>query len=310
VTGIDVGRRAPIDSVGVLVSRVAGRLGSVAEARWIVAHVTGLTPGRSGGAAGEPVSKEDVAAIGLLTERRMAGEPLQYVLGRWAFRRLEVTVDRRALIPRPETEQVVEVALAELRRRTGSTPTGSTPPPSVVADLGTGSGVIGLSLALEAPAVEVWATDLSSCALALARVNLAELATSSPAAARRVRLAEGSWWAALPVALEGHLDLVVSNPPYVADGEWSGLDPVIRDHEPRRALVAGPRGLEALELLVDRSLPWLAPGASVVLELAPHQAEDVAARARRAGYADVAVLPDLAGLPRVLRARRPHDGRD
>ena len=308
MTAAELGHRAPVGSLGAVVTQVAGRLASVSEARWIVSHVTGLAPGSLAVTRRETVTDEHADAIRNLAERRAAGEPLQYVLGKWAFRRLEVTVDRRALIPRPETERVVEVALTELSRGDSASRTGTTSRSSVVADLGTGSAVIALSLALEAPAVEVWATDLSSSALVLAQVNLTDLSGCAPDAAGRVRLAEGSWFSALPVALEGHLDVVVSNPPYVSESEWPGLDPEIRDHEPRAALVAGPRGLEALELLVDRSLRWIAPGGSVVLELAPHQADAIADRARRAGYVDVSVEPDLAGRPRVLRARRPHGG--
>jgi len=156
--------------------------------------------------------------------RRESGEPLQYVLGSWAFRSLELMVDPRVLIPRPETEQVVEVALGEIRRHRRP----------VVADLGTGSGAIALSVVAEVAGAQVWATDTSEAALAVARANLAGLAGM---AATRVRLARGSWFSALPAELRGRLSVVVSNPPYVADAEVASLPAEVAEWEPREALV-------------------------------------------------------------------------
>jgi release factor glutamine methyltransferase len=178
--------------------------------------------------------------------------------------------------------------------------------PYLVVDLGTGTGVIALSLAFEAVVgIEVWATDASPTALALARANLSRLGDLHPAAASRVRLVEGSWFDALPDRLAGHLNLVVSNPPYVSAAEWADLDPGVRDHEPRRALVPGDSGLEALDLLVDQARHWLAPGGSIVFELAPHQSAIMTATAEKAGYLDVRVRLDLAGRKRALSARWP-----
>ncbi|HTZ09500.1 MAG TPA: HemK/PrmC family methyltransferase, partial [Acidimicrobiales bacterium] len=200
------------------------------------------------------------------------------------------------------TEELVEVALGELRRSRAGPGR-----PVVVVDLGTGSGAVGLSIAAEAPASDlaVWVTDVSGDALAVARANLDLLAAARPAAAARVRVAQGSWFAALPPALGGGVDLVVSNPPYVAEGEWADLDPEVRDHEPRGALVAGPTGTEALAAILTGALPWLGPGAGVVLELAPAQAGAAQDLARSLGYAEVTVRPDLAGRARVLVARTP-----
>lgn len=240
-------------------------------------------------------------AEGLLA-RRAAGEPLQYVLGSWSFCGLDLLVDRRVLIPRPETETVAELAIAEVRRlgeRVGRTdPWAGALTHYAVADLGTGSGALALALAAALPDAEVWATDVSEDALAVARANVA--GTGTPAA--RVRVAGGSWFAALPATLRGALLLVVSNPPYVAADE--ALPPVVRDWEPRGALIAGPTGREAIEHLIEASLEWLDPAGTLVLELAPHQADVAAVRAREAGFAEVLIRDDLTGRPRVLVARR------
>lgn len=233
-----------------------------------------------------------------LVERRAAGEPLQYVLGRWGFRTLDLMVDRRCLIPRPETEHVVEVALRELRRiqreRTSTGRTGDL----LVADLGTGSGAIGLSVAVESPA-RVWMTDRSEEALAVARANLAG---TGGMAATRVSLTHGSWFDALPSDLKGQFDLIVSNPPYVAEQEVPDLDPEVARWEPRDALVPGPTGMEAIEEIVAGAPAWLARPGALVVELAPPQARAAAALAERVGFAQVDVRPDLLSRPRALLA--------
>jgi release factor glutamine methyltransferase len=269
------------------------------EARWLVEEVSGLDRSRWS----EPAAEDGRARLRALVERRLAGEPLQYVLGRWSFRGLDLRVDPRVLIPRPETEVVAEIALADARglhlppprqaRRTGG--------PLTVADLGTGSGALALALAAELPAAEVWATDVSPSALAVARANLAAV---GPSAASRVHFAEGMWYEALPARLRGRLRVIVSNPPYVTEAEFAALPAEVRDHEPTGALVAGPTGRESLEHLVAGGLDWLEPGGALVLELAPAQAGPLSAAAGAAGYDGVAVHRDLAGRDRVLVARR------
>lgn len=285
------------------VAALATRLGSAAEARWMVEHVVGRDR-----PSGTVLDERQCRALTALAEARSAGEPLQYLLGTWSFRRLELAVDPRALIPRPETEQVVEVALAELRRRAAGGGGGPGVPRAV--DLGTGTGAIALSLAVELdpdhPGVEVWATDVDPDALALATENRAAVAARFPAAGG-VRLAGGSWFDPLPEELRGLLDLVVANPPYVSAAEWGALQPEVR-HEPRRALVAGSGsdgtpGLAAVEAVLAGARGWLAPRGVAVVELAPHQAAPAARGARRLGYAGVRVEPDLAGRPRALVAR-------
>jgi release factor glutamine methyltransferase len=225
-----------------------------------------------------------------MVERRRTGEPLQYVLGIWAFRRLELVVDRRVLIPRPETEMVVEVALAQLRRLGVARP--------LTVDLGTGSGAIALSVALEMPEAHVWGTDRSEDALAVARANLSGMGAR---VATRVRLSAGDWFRALPGYLKGGVDLVVANPPYV--GEAEPLPAEVADWEPAGALVAGPTGLECVDEILVEAPGWLRRPGVVVIEIAPHQAERAVALARAAGFAEAEVHPDLSGRPRALVAR-------
>ncbi|MDE3086780.1 MAG: peptide chain release factor N(5)-glutamine methyltransferase, partial [Acidobacteriota bacterium] len=274
--------------------------GSPEAARWILAEALGVGPAALAAAPAEPVPEAALAAARRMAARRAGGEPLQHVLGSWGFRRLDVLCDRRALVPRPETEVVVEVALEHLAQWPPA------PGALVAADLGTGSGVIALSLAAEGPAtLEVWATERSPAALELARANLERVARDLPASARRVRMVAGSWFEPLPGRLRGELALVVSNPPYVSASEWATLDPEVRDHDPYEALVAGPSGLEALGSVLGEAPAWLAPGGAAVVEIAPHQAGEARSLAARLGYVAVEVRPDLAGRDRVLVGRRP-----
>lgn len=231
-----------------------------------------------------------------MVERSLRGEPVQYVLGHWAFRRIDLMVDRRTLIPRPETEVVVDVALAELDRQVVRGPELG---PQVV-DLGTGSGAIALSIAVERPRAQVWATDISPDALAVASANLAGLGAR---AAGRVTFGLGDWWAALPDELQGRVALVVANPPYVSEAEFQDLPSEVALWEPHEALVCGPSGMEALEALVAGAGRWLAPGSSLVSEIAPQRSAEAVAIAKTAGFTDVSVKPDLAGRERVLVAR-------
>jgi release factor glutamine methyltransferase len=240
-----------------------------------------------------------------MVDRRVGGEPLQYVLGSWSFRGIDLFVDPRVLIPRPETEVTAAIAIAEAarlgsRRGRRSAWTGTTTA-EAVADLGTGSGAIALAVASELPDAEVWATDRSADALAVARANLA----GEGAAATRVRLVEGDWYAALPVALQGRLRVIVSNPPYVTERELDDLPPEVVRYEPRDALVSGGTGLEATERIVAGAPRWLEPRGALVVEIAPARADAARALARDAGLVDVSVERDLTGRDRVLVAHRP-----
>ncbi|MBV9934828.1 MAG: peptide chain release factor N(5)-glutamine methyltransferase [Actinobacteria bacterium] len=262
-------------------------LGSADDARRIVEEACGADWATR---LSEPVSERAAGYVERMVERRRAGEPLQYAVGRWGFRHLDLLVDHRVLIPRPETEVVVGVALEQLITL-GRDPT--------VVDLGTGSGAIALSIVHEVLDAHVWATDASADALAVARANLAGLG----APATRVRLAEGSWFDALPSELRGQVQLIVSNPPYVAAHEVDDLPPEVAHWEPMSALVAGPTGLEDVEHIVAEAPAWLARPGALVVEIAPHQADAATALARDSGFTDVDVRPDLVGRPRALVGR-------
>lgn len=270
------------------------------EARWITEQASGYSGAEWLDVQAAVPNDRARLRLDAMCARRVAGEPLQYVVGAWSFRGLDLMVDERVLIPRPETEMVVEVALQEASRlgyRRGPRPVMPAPSRGVVADLGTGSGAIALALEAELPEVEVWATDRSEDALAVARANLAGCG------AARVRLAAGSWFDALPVSLRGTIDLIVSNPPYVTDAEYATLPDEVARYEPHGALVSGPAGTEAQEHLIANAPQWLSATGVLVCEIAPHQAETVA-RMARGGFPSVDVYPDLTGRPRVLVARR------
>jgi release factor glutamine methyltransferase len=272
---------------------LAAVVGADHEARFIVDEVVGR--------GATEVDADGAIRARELAARRAAGEPLQYVLGHWAFRALDLLVDPRVLIPRPETEQVVEEALAEVRAL-GTRD-------AVVVDAGTGSGAIALALAIELAAAgdhgEVFATDASGAALQVARANLARVSAVS-AAMWPVTMLEGNWLEPLPEERRGCVSAVVSNPPYVAESEWADLDAEVHA-EPRTALLAaagsdGTPGLADVEAVLVQSLSWLARPGVVVIELAPAQADAARSLALALGYAAVAVHQDLAGRPRTLVA--------
>jgi release factor glutamine methyltransferase len=259
--------------------RAAGAPSPEADARWLVERAAADPDG--------PVTERALGFFDAMLARREAGEPLQYVLGSWGFRTLDLLVDRRVLIPRPETELVAEVAIDELRRLGGRT----------AVDLGTGSGAIALSIAVEAPGTQVWAVDRSADALVVASANLA----GAGRAARRVQLAEGDWYDGLPPALRGGVDVIVSNPPYVATGHH--LPSEVADWEPLGALLAGPDGLDALRTVVAGAPAWLARPGALVVECAPDQATTVAGLALAAGFDEADVRHDYTARPRIVRCR-------
>jgi release factor glutamine methyltransferase len=209
-----------------------------------------------------------------MVRRRLRREPVAYILGRKGFRKIELAVDRRVLIPRPETELLVELAL-ELR-------------PASVLDVGTGSGAIALAIAEEMPECEVTATDTSAAALEVARANAERLGL-----AERVRFLEGS------VPESESFELTVANLPYVAESDWPSLQPEVTKWEPREALLAGPDGLDAIRALI----PQVQRG-TLALEVGEGQAEDVAKLLRGAGSTNIQTRRDLAAIKRVVMGER------
>ncbi len=263
--------------------RASGVENADAEARWIVERAAG-DPLRV--AAEEPATVRSHHHWRIMVERREQGEPLQYVLERWEFRTLELFVDRRVLIPRPETEVLVDAVLEEHTRVGGP-----------VVDLGTGSGAIALSIAVERPGTEVWGVERSADALAVARANCTGLGRR----AGSVRLVEGSWLEPLPDSLLGSVGVIASNPPYVTDDE--PLPTLVEEWEPRDALRAGADGLDDIRVIVAEAPRWLAPGGALVVEHAPQQAEAVRSLASAAGFDLVRTGRDLTGRDRFLVAR-------
>jgi release factor glutamine methyltransferase len=238
-----------------------------------------------------PATERAVAHLDAMVARARSGEPIQYVLGNWGFRRLDLAIDRRVLVPRPETESVAGTAI-ELAAAAG--------PIRCVADLGTGSGAIGLAMADELPldGTTVWITDASADALAVARDNLAGLGR----AATNVVASEGSWCNALPEGVR--FDVIVSNPPYIAESTVD-IERIVRDWEPPAALFAGADGLDDLRELIAGAPAHLRPGGWLVLEHGHDQGSAVRALMKSAGLTDVETRPDLAGLDRSSLGRRP-----
>lgn len=272
-----------------LLDELTTTLRSRREARWLLEDLDG-----EGGIDGV----QRAARARELAARRAAGEPLQYVLGHWPFRALDLLVDARALVPRPETEILVGLALqAVLARGDGA----------IVCDLGCGAGAIALSLAIESRdeglAVEVHASDLDDDALALARSNAAHVHAPD------VTFHQGSWYDALPTSLRGRVDVGCSNPPYVGAAERAGLAAEL-DFEPPAALLAadgadGTAGLAAIERVVEGAPAWLAPGGVLLVEHGAAHRDAAMALATRCGLVEVVDHDDLAGRPRVLEARAP-----
>ncbi|MEM8705673.1 MAG: peptide chain release factor N(5)-glutamine methyltransferase [Actinomycetota bacterium] len=261
------------------------------DARRIVEEATGSEPSEFHAILDTSATVRGVAAFDRMVGRRETGEPLQYVLGRWAFRHLDLMVDSRVLIPRPETEVVAGLAIDEVVARSGAGRD------VVVADLGTGSGAIAYAVVTECTGCRVLATDRSPDALAVARANLAGLGR----AASRVSLHEGSWFDALPDSVRGAIDVLISNPPYIGDHEE--LPAVVGEWEPRGALRAGPVGDEDLRTIIAGADEWVAPRGAVVLEMAPDQTAPIANHFRAAGW-QASVHADLAGRDRAVVARK------
>ena len=273
-----------------LLAETQATLGNQQDARFLCEHAAGLDATEFTIALDEVVSQRMGGYVQEMVRRRLAGEPLQYVMGRWAFRHLDLLVDARVLIPRPETELVAQVALEAAR---------AVQPSRVVVDMGTGSGAIGLSLAHELPlaGTTVWLTDVSPDALDVARANLAGIGRNGA----NVRIAAGDWFAALPAELAGTVDVLVANPPYVAEGD-DDVEDVVARHEPHIALFSGNDGLDAIRFIAAGVCNWLRPGGVLVLEIGHQQGAAVREVLAAHGLRDVQIRCDLTGRDRIAMA--------
>jgi release factor glutamine methyltransferase len=259
----------PVDGQ-VLLAHVLG-----VDRAWLIAHATDALP------------RERADAFFALAKRRRDGEPVAYLTGRREFFGLDLAVGPAVLVPRPETETLVEVVLERL----------PVDREARVADLGTGSGAIALAIASQRPRARVIATDASEDALEVARGNAARLGLAN------VSFAYGDWYGALPEGT-GPLDAIAANPPYVAAGDPHLAEGDLR-HEPAHALSPGGDGLDALRTIVEGAPAWLVPGGWLAVEHGHDQSDAVRALFEDAGFEAIAVRRDLAGIPRVVAGRRP-----
>ena len=266
---------------------------SALEAKWMIEEVSGVTNLHDYQEQAKPIQ---LKRLSKLIARRLTGEPLQYVLGRWQFRELDLFVDDRVLIPRPETEILVGYALEECKSKKNQLDETRS---LNVADLGCGSGAIGLSIAREIQEVSVWCTDVSEGAIAVTRANLAGLGM----AGQKVSISQGSWFEALPQEMLEKFDVIISNPPYISDSEELPLE--VSEWEPSSSLRSGPLGTEDLSFLLNNSIEWLSAEGQLILELAPMQADQMVAEAKNLNFREVQLRNDLTGRDRVLMAKKP-----
>jgi release factor glutamine methyltransferase len=252
------------------------------DAELLLAHGLGLTRIDLYTQFERPLSEAELAACRELIRRRGQREPVAYVIGRWGFRRLELDVDARVLVPRPETELLVDRCLTLLDGREQ---------PDVL-DVGTGSGAIALAMKDERPDARVVACDVSADALAVARANSVRLGLE-------IEFVESDLLESVP---GGRFQLIVSNPPYVSESELAMLEPEVAEHEPRLATVAGGDGFEVYSRLLPQAAERLAPGGFIALECGAGQAPVLVAELERVGYADSGVDRDLSGIERVVWA--------
>ena len=252
------------------------------DSRALLAHALGIPADRLTLEADREVSAEEMARYEALLHRRLDHEPVSRIIGRRMFWGRDFRITPHVLDPRPETETLVAEALAG-------------PAPARLLDLGTGSGILAVTLLAEWVQAEALASDLSPEALIVARSNAEDLGVAD-----RLTLIEADWFS----GIDARFDLIVSNPPYIAAGEMAGLDPEVRDHDPEMALTPGGDGLDAYRAIATGARARLAPGGRLLVEIGPTQGAEVAAMFLAAGLSDVKVLPDLDGRDRIVRGLR------
>jgi release factor glutamine methyltransferase len=299
---VEVAADATARDVATAIARTlatAGVPSPDADARWLIEGVTGLDPFRSPAA---PLPKDRVDALMAAVARRTAREPLQLILSSTSFRGIALVCRAGVFVPRPETEVVAGHAIAAARARG--------PGPLTVVDACTGSGAIACCLAVEVASVRVVATDRDIAAVDLARHNLSRVrdgaagvagfAPGSDVEVVRCDLLEG-----IDPSLRGHVDVLVSNPPYLPESDRGTWEPEVGGHDPVAALVGGDDGHEAVDALLTLAADWLTPGGTAVIEIDERRAADAVRVAGDAGLVDVEVARDLAGAERCVVARRP-----
>lgn len=263
------------------------------EARWLIEHTLGLSSLTQAIERDRVLSRGEIEAVRTLVARRVSREPLQYLLGTQEFCGMEFVVTPAVLIPRPETEQLVEQVVRRL----------SPEQPATVVDACTGSGCIAVAIAHLRPHIRTVATDFSRASIEIARHNAVRHGVSA-----RIEWLEGDLLTPLAGKnLEGAVDAIVSNPPYIAERDWAGLQPEVKHFEPRQALVAGPRGTEYHERLLCDAARYLTPGGALMMEIGMGQGPAVRRLVETiGGYESVQVLQDAAGIERVVIVERSH----
>lgn len=273
----------------------AGIANAAQEARWLLAYALEMKHHELASRAEQSVTTEQLARVMSVVRRRESREPLQYILGSQEFCGLDFSVTSAVLIPRPETELLIQESLREGRFVEGA----------VLVDVGTGSGCVAVTLATILDGMRIFALDCSHAALKVAKGNADRHGVGD-----KIIWLEGDLLSPLKECVGvGTVDAIISNPPYIAEADWAGLQPEVRDYEPRGALLAGPRGVEFHERLIHDSKEFLAPGGLLVMELGQNQAPLVRRAVEEAkGYTGLQTVEDEAGIERVLIARRACEG--
>jgi release factor glutamine methyltransferase len=271
--------------------QAAGLSDADRQARWLIEHALGLSGVRQLVDRSRVVPRDEMARVDALVTRRVAREPLQYILGTQEFCGLEFEVNPAVLIPRPETELLVQEVIRRL-------PQGMRP---LVIEVGTGSGCVAVSFARAVPTAMLFASDLSARALETAKRNASRHGVDT-----NISWLEGDLLAPLArLNYYRRVTAIMANPPYIRDSEWSGLQPEVSRYEPRLALVAGPKGTEIHKRLLDEAVPYLAPGGVLAMEIGQGQTADICAKIETmSAYNRTEIVPDEAGIDRIVIVHR------